>query len=163
MKRVFWNGNEAAAYGKIAGGVRFVSYYPITPATDDAMTFERLIPFPVRKDAGELAALERVGAVAFQAEDELSAIAVTTGAAIAGARAATATSGPGFSLMPVRDTRLNPLKVTHRSLRIAPINSQQLRARHIFPQPQQKAHCLSPPPYLAPLAKSTGPTPPHQA
>jgi len=99
VKRVFWNGNEASAYGKVVGGARFVSYYPITPATDDPMNFERLIPFPVRKDAGELAALERVGAMAFQAEDELSAIAMATGAAIAGARAATATSGPGFSLM----------------------------------------------------------------
>jgi len=99
VKRVFWNGNEASAYGKVVGGARFVSYYPITPATDDPMTFERLIPFSVRKDAGELAALERVGAMAFQSEDELSAIAMATGAAIAGARAATATSGPGFSLM----------------------------------------------------------------
>jgi len=99
VKRVFWNGNEASAYGKIVGGVRLVAYYPITPATDDAMSFERLIPFPIRKDAGELAKLEKVGAVAFQAEDELAAVAIATGGAIAGARSTTATSGPGFSLM----------------------------------------------------------------
>jgi len=99
VKRVFWNGNEASAYGKVVGGMRFVAYYPITPATDDAMVFERLIPFPVSKDAGELAKLERIGAMAFQAEDELAAVAITTGGAIAGARSATVTSGPGFSLM----------------------------------------------------------------
>ncbi|MEZ0318503.1 MAG: 2-oxoacid:acceptor oxidoreductase family protein [Pyrobaculum sp.] len=99
VKRVFWNGNEASGYGKVVAGVRFVAYYPITPATDDAMTFERSMPFPVVKDAPELALMERIGAVAFQAEDELGAIAIATGAAIAGARAATVTSGPGFSLM----------------------------------------------------------------
>jgi len=99
VKRIFWNGNEASAYGKVVGGVRLVVYYPITPATDDAMTFERLIPFPVGRDSGELAKLERIGAMAFQAEDELAAVAITTGGAIAGARSATATSGPGFSLM----------------------------------------------------------------
>lgn len=99
VKRVFWNGNEASAYGKIVGGIRFVSYYPITPATDDAMTFERLIPYPISKNAGELAKYEKIGAVAFQAEDELAAVAIATGGAIAGARAATITSGPGFSLM----------------------------------------------------------------
>nr|WP_287069174.1 2-oxoacid:acceptor oxidoreductase subunit alpha [Pyrobaculum sp.] len=99
VKRVFWNGNEASAYGKIVGGIRFVSYYPITPATDDAMTFERLIPYPISKNAGELAKYEKIGAVAFQAEDELAAVAIATGGAIAGARAATTTSGPGFSLM----------------------------------------------------------------
>ena len=98
-KRIFWNGNEASAYGKIVGGVRFVAYYPITPATDDAMTFERLIPYPVSKNAGELSKSEKIGAVAFQAEDELAAIAIATGGAIAGARSATVTSGPGFSLM----------------------------------------------------------------
>ncbi|MFN7105926.1 MAG: 2-oxoacid:acceptor oxidoreductase family protein, partial [Pyrobaculum sp.] len=92
-RRIFWNGNEAAAYGKIVGGVRLLAYYPITPATDDAMTFEKNVPFPLRSH------LERGGAVAFQAEDELGAIAIATGAAIAGARAATVTSGPGFSLM----------------------------------------------------------------
>lgn len=99
VKRIFWNGNEASAYGKVVGGVRLVAYYPITPATDDAMVFERLIPFPIGKDAGELAKLERIGAMAFQAEDELAAVAITTGGAIAGARSATVTSGPGFSLM----------------------------------------------------------------
>jgi 2-oxoglutarate ferredoxin oxidoreductase subunit alpha len=31
VKRIFWNGNEASAYGKIVGGIRLVAYYPITP------------------------------------------------------------------------------------------------------------------------------------
>ncbi|ACB39088.1 2-oxoacid:acceptor oxidoreductase family protein [Pyrobaculum neutrophilum] len=90
-RRIFWNGNEAASYGKIVAGVRLLAYYPITPATDDAMTFERSIPFPVADG--------RAGAVVLQTEDELAAVAVATGGAIAGARAATVTSGPGFSLM----------------------------------------------------------------
>ncbi|MEM3963979.1 MAG: 2-oxoacid:ferredoxin oxidoreductase subunit alpha, partial [Pyrobaculum sp.] len=71
----------------------------ITPATDDAMTFERLMPYPVSKNADELSKYEKIGSVAFQAEDELAAIAIATGGAIAGARSATVTSGPGFSLM----------------------------------------------------------------
>jgi 2-oxoglutarate ferredoxin oxidoreductase subunit alpha len=99
VRRVFWNGNEASGYGKVVGGIRFIAYYPITPATDDALTFERLIPFPAARGAGEFSKYERVGAVAFQAEDELAAVAIATGGAIAGARSATVTSGPGFSLM----------------------------------------------------------------
>ncbi len=89
-RRVFWNGNEASALGKIAGGIRMLTYYPITPATDDAMTFEKSIPLP--GDGAQTA-------VVFQAEDELAAVAMATGGAVAGVRSATVTSGPGFSLM----------------------------------------------------------------
>ncbi len=78
-------GNEAVAIGKAAAGLGLQSYYPITPAQDESFYLE--------------AHEESTGIVVFQAEDELAAIAAATGAALAGARAATATSGPGFDLM----------------------------------------------------------------
>lgn len=99
VKRIYWNGNEAVSVGKIMGGVRFISFYPITPSTDDPMFAERKLPYPVLPVSEELKAMERVGAVVLQTEDELAAIAAAAGAAMAGARAATATSGPGMSLM----------------------------------------------------------------
>ena len=99
VKRIYWNGNEAVSVGKIMGGVRFISFYPITPSTDDPMFAERKLPYPVLPVTEELKAMERVGAVVLQTEDELAAIAAAAGAAMAGARSATATSGPGMSLM----------------------------------------------------------------
>ncbi|MEZ0247898.1 MAG: 2-oxoacid:acceptor oxidoreductase subunit alpha [Thermoproteus sp.] len=98
-RRIYWNGNEAVSVGKIMGGARFVSFYPITPSTDDPMFAERKLPYPVLPATEELKAAERIGAVVLQTEDELAAIAAAAGAAMAGARAATATSGPGMSLM----------------------------------------------------------------
>jgi 2-oxoglutarate ferredoxin oxidoreductase subunit alpha len=98
-KRIYWNGNEAVSVGKIVGGVRFISFYPITPSTDDPMFAERKLAYPVLPATEELKAMERVGAVVLQTEDELAAIAAAAGAAMAGARSATATSGPGMSLM----------------------------------------------------------------
>jgi len=78
-------GNEAAGYGAIRGGVRFVAAYPITPATE---LLEWMSP-----------ALERVGGVLVQAEDELASINMALGAAFGGVPALTATAGPGLSLM----------------------------------------------------------------
>ncbi len=78
-------GNEAVAIGKAVAGVGLQAYYPITPAQDESFYME--------------AHEDQTGIVVFQAEDELAAIAVATGAALTGARAATATSGPGFDLM----------------------------------------------------------------
>jgi len=78
-------GNEAIAMGAIAAGCRFMSGYPITPAT-------QILEFMIRH-------LPKYGGVAVQTEDEIAAINYAIGAAIAGARAMTATSGPGFSLM----------------------------------------------------------------
>ncbi|GAB6147552.1 2-oxoacid:ferredoxin oxidoreductase subunit alpha [Stetteria hydrogenophila] len=86
------SGNDVVAMGKVVGGLRFQAYYPITPAADESMTLEA----HENLDAGE-ASLG--GVVVFQTEDEIAAIASTIGAALAGARAATATSGPGFDLM----------------------------------------------------------------
>jgi len=91
-KRVYINGNQAAAMGKIAAGCAMQTYYPISPATDESTYLEAHESFKLQN--GENGAL-----VVVQTEDEISAINMATGAALAGARAATATSGPGFCLM----------------------------------------------------------------
>ncbi|HMB50717.1 MAG TPA: 2-oxoacid:acceptor oxidoreductase subunit alpha, partial [Natronoarchaeum rubrum] len=82
---VLLNGDEAIGMGAIAAGCRFYSGYPITPATD---VMEYLT-----------GRIDRYGGTVVQAEDELSAINMALGAARAGARAMTATSGPGIDLM----------------------------------------------------------------
>lgn len=81
----YLSGNEAAAEGAIAAGCRFYGGYPITPSSE---IMERMA---VR--------LKEVGGVFIQMEDELASIAAVIGASWAGAKAMTATSGPGFSLM----------------------------------------------------------------
>jgi 2-oxoglutarate ferredoxin oxidoreductase subunit alpha len=90
--KIMITGNEAGALGAIFGGVNLVSWYPITPSTslvDAVMGFQHL-----RQDED---GKQTVAVV--QAEDELSAIGMVVGAGWAGARAMTATSGPGVSLM----------------------------------------------------------------
>jgi 2-oxoglutarate ferredoxin oxidoreductase subunit alpha len=82
---VLLNGDEAIGMGAIAGGCRFYAGYPITPATD---VMEYLT-----------GRIERYGGHVVQAEDELAAINLALGAARAGARSMTATSGPGIDLM----------------------------------------------------------------
>jgi 2-oxoglutarate ferredoxin oxidoreductase subunit alpha len=82
---VLLNGDEAIGMGAIAAGCRFYSGYPITPATD-VMEYLK-------------GRIERYGGHVMQAEDELAAINMALGAARAGARAMTATSGPGIDLM----------------------------------------------------------------
>ena len=79
------SGNEAAGYGALRGGVRFVAAYPITPATE---LLEWLSP-----------ALGKVGGTLVQAEDELASINMALGASYGGVPALTATSGPGLALM----------------------------------------------------------------
>ena len=81
----YFSGNEAAAEGAIAAGCRFYAGYPITPSSE---LMERM---SVR--------LRAVGGVFVQMEDEMASISAVIGAAWAGAKAMTATSGPGFSLM----------------------------------------------------------------
>jgi 2-oxoglutarate ferredoxin oxidoreductase subunit alpha len=78
-------GNEAAGYGALRGGVRFVAAYPITPATE---LLEWMAP-----------ALTKVGGTLVQAEDELASINMVLGASYGGVPSLTATSGPGLSLM----------------------------------------------------------------
>ncbi|WP_144240091.1 2-oxoacid:acceptor oxidoreductase subunit alpha [Haladaptatus cibarius] len=82
---VLLNGDEAIGMGALAAGCRFYSGYPITPATN---VMEYL-----------MGRIQHFGGTVVQAEDELSAINMALGAARAGARSMTATSGPGIDLM----------------------------------------------------------------
>jgi len=82
---VLLNGDEAIGMAAIAAGCRFYAGYPITPATD-------IMEYLTGR-------IEAFGGAVVQAEDELSAINMALGAARAGARAMTATSGPGIDLM----------------------------------------------------------------
>jgi 2-oxoglutarate ferredoxin oxidoreductase subunit alpha len=92
--RIFVEGNAAAALGAVYGGATVCAWYPITPSTSLAEAFE--------KYCGKLRKDPETGAKRYaivQAEDELASIGMVIGAAWNGARAFTATSGPGISLM----------------------------------------------------------------
>ncbi len=88
------DGNTAAALGAIYGGVQFVSWYPITPASSLAEALLTYLPM-LRKDPDT--GKNTFGVV--QAEDELAAIGMAIGAGWSGLRSMTSTSGPGLSLM----------------------------------------------------------------
>ena len=77
-------GNEACVEGAIAAGMRFYAGYPITPSTEIAERSAVRLP--------------QVGGKFMQMEDEIAGIAAALGASVAGMKAMTATSGPGFSL-----------------------------------------------------------------
>jgi 2-oxoglutarate ferredoxin oxidoreductase subunit alpha len=81
----FLTGNQAIAEGAIAAGCRFYAGYPITPSSEIAEALSKRLP--------------EVGGVFVQMEDEIASIAAVIGASLGGSKAATATSGPGFSLM----------------------------------------------------------------
>lgn len=83
--RHFFLGDHACAEGALAAGCRFFAGYPITPSTEIAERLAHRLP--------------EVGGIFVQMEDELASMAAILGASVAGARAMTATSGPGFSLM----------------------------------------------------------------
>jgi 2-oxoglutarate ferredoxin oxidoreductase subunit alpha len=88
------DGNTAGALGGIYGGMHFVSWYPITPATSLPEAMLEFAPkLRTDPDTGEQTF------VIIQAEDELAALGMVVGAGWAGLRAMTATSGPGLSLM----------------------------------------------------------------
>jgi 2-oxoglutarate ferredoxin oxidoreductase subunit alpha len=94
--RLLLMGNEAVALGKIVGGCRVQTYYPITPASDESEFLESHENFQLVEEASG----NRNGSILVtQTEDEIAAITMATGAALTGTRAATSTSGPGFSLM----------------------------------------------------------------
>jgi 2-oxoglutarate ferredoxin oxidoreductase subunit alpha len=78
-------GNEACAEAAIVAGCRFFAGYPITPASEIAEHLAKRLP--------------QTGGIMIQMEDEIASIASVIGASWAGAKAMTATSGPGFSLM----------------------------------------------------------------
>jgi 2-oxoglutarate ferredoxin oxidoreductase subunit alpha len=92
--KIMITGNEAAAMGAVFGGVTLVAWYPITPSTSliDALG-DYLKRFRIDPETG------KATYAVIQAEDELAAIGIILGAGYAGARAMTATSGPGISLM----------------------------------------------------------------
>jgi 2-oxoglutarate ferredoxin oxidoreductase subunit alpha len=83
-KQVVMNGNEAIAYGLIAGGVRFGTAYPITPWSDIMELLRRELP--------------KYGGTYVQCEDEIASICMALGSSYAGRLAVTGTSGPGLSL-----------------------------------------------------------------
>ena len=84
-KNEFWQGNTACAEGALAAGCNFFGGYPITPSTEIAEHMAVKLP--------------KKGGVFIQMEDEIASMASIIGASWTGARAMTATSGPGFSLM----------------------------------------------------------------
>ena len=92
-KRIFLQGTQAVALGKLAGGLRVQTYYPITPAADESEYIEEneILQSTSGQGGGSV--------VVMQTEDEIAAINMASGAALTGVRAATGTSGPGFSLM----------------------------------------------------------------
>jgi len=91
---IMMTGNEAAALGAVFGGVTFAAWYPITPSTSVIDALNGYLE-QMRRDPQTGEATYAV----IQAEDELAAIGMVVGAGFAGARAMTATSGPGISLM----------------------------------------------------------------
>jgi len=92
--KVMIDGNSAGALGALFNGVTFVSWYPITPSSSLADAINSYGP-DLRTDPET----GKMTYAVIQAEDELAAIGMVLGAGWAGARAMTATSGPGISLM----------------------------------------------------------------
>ncbi len=91
--RIFLEGNSAAALGAVYGGATMCAWYPITPSSSLAEAYSRHCrKFRTAPDGKARYAI-------IQAEDELASIGMVIGAAWNGARAFTATSGPGISLM----------------------------------------------------------------
>ena len=92
--RIFTDGNSALALGCVYGGATVAAWYPITPSSSVPESFQKYCDkFRVEAEGGK----NKVAIV--QAEDELASIGMVLGAAWNGARAFTATSGPGISLM----------------------------------------------------------------
>jgi 2-oxoglutarate ferredoxin oxidoreductase subunit alpha len=83
--KLLMSGNEASAFAAIHAGCRFFAGYPITPSSEILHFLAEWLP--------------KLGGSSLQTEDELSAIGAVIGASFAGAKAMTATSGPGLSLM----------------------------------------------------------------
>ncbi len=92
--KIFIEGNAAAALGCLYGGATVCAWYPITPSSSLAEAFQRSCSkLRVDKDSGK----NKFAII--QAEDELASIGIVVGAGWNGARAFTATAGPGISLM----------------------------------------------------------------
>ncbi|WP_257351466.1 2-oxoacid:acceptor oxidoreductase subunit alpha [Pseudalkalibacillus decolorationis] len=85
QKRMFMIGNDAISLGFLVGGVRFMSAYPITPASE-------IMEYMIKH-------LPKHGGTVIQTEDEIAAATMAIGANYAGVRTITASAGPGLSLM----------------------------------------------------------------
>ncbi|MFD3445543.1 2-oxoacid:acceptor oxidoreductase subunit alpha [Microbacteriaceae bacterium 4G12] len=85
QQRLFMIGNDAIAFGALAGGARFMAAYPITPASE-------IMEYLIKK-------LPKVGGAVIQTEDEIAACTMAIGANYGGVRTLTASAGPGLSLM----------------------------------------------------------------
>ena len=83
--RVLMSGNQAIALGAVAAGLQYFAGYPITPASDILEWLSAKLP--------------STGGITIQCEDEIASLTSVLGASYAGAKAMTATSGPGLSLM----------------------------------------------------------------
>lgn len=93
-RKIFVDGNSAAALGCVYGGATVAAWYPITPSSSVAEAFQSYCAkYRVDPDTG------RNNYAIVQAEDEIASIGMAVGAGWNGARAFTATSGPGVSLM----------------------------------------------------------------
>jgi len=84
-ERMMLNGNEAIALGAISAGLKFYSFYPMTPSTSIGLSLASWA--------------QQMGLIVEQAEDEIAAINMALGASFAGAPSMVATSGGGFALM----------------------------------------------------------------
>ncbi|MGH2906883.1 MAG: 2-oxoacid:acceptor oxidoreductase subunit alpha [Solirubrobacterales bacterium] len=84
-ERILLSGNQAIVAGALHAGLTYYAGYPITPASDILESLAARLP--------------KFGGVAIQTEDEIAALASVLGASFTGAKAMTATSGPGLSLM----------------------------------------------------------------
>lgn len=85
IESYLWQGATAISHGALKAGVNYFAGYPITPSTEIAEHMSNMLPSR--------------GGVFLQMEDEIASISSLIGASLAGAKAITATSGPGFSLM----------------------------------------------------------------
>ena len=85
LSRPVLTGNYAIALGALAGGCRFISAYPITPASEIMEYLSAKLP--------------AIGGLMVQTEDEIAAVTMAIGASYGGVRSMTSTSGPGLSLM----------------------------------------------------------------
>ncbi len=84
-REILLQGNEAVVEGAIAAGCRFFAGYPISPSSEIAEMMSRRLP--------------EIRGTFIQMEDEIASLGAVIGASLAGVKAMTATSGPGFSLM----------------------------------------------------------------
>ena len=84
-QRLMMNGNEAIALGALSAGLRFYSFYPMTPSTSIGLNLA--------------AQAKKLGFIVEQAEDEIAAVNMAIGASFAGAPSMVGTSGGGFALM----------------------------------------------------------------